>query len=302
MSSYLQVLSGKNNGAKFEFHAPISRMGRHPDCEIHIDLGAVSRVHAQVVQEDGKSFIEDLQSRNGTFVNGKKIQERTLLADNDRVKICDTLLVYKDPSAASNAMPANLAVGDSDATVLTAFDALTDADMMVKVKPEAKLRAILEITQTIGNTLDIDQTYSKILESLFSIFPQADRALILLHDKSKNLVPKAVKHRHEEEDTVRYSRTIVGSAMTEKKAILSADAASDTRFSMAESIADFSIRSIMCVPLLSQQESDAMGVIQLDTQNQGQRFSEDDLQILASVATPGSDIDRKLPNARSDVD
>ena len=71
--------------------------------------------------------------------------------------------------------------------------------------------------------------------------------------------------------------------MAAKEAILSADASSDSRFGMAESIIDFHIRSVMCAPLISSQ-GEVSGVIQIDTADQRNRFSRDDLDVLASVA------------------
>lgn len=287
MVAILQVLSGKNAGTKYDVGPSKIRLGRDPTCEVHIDLNAVSRTHAVIFPDDGRLWIQDLKSRNGTYVNGKRVEERVVLADNDRVKICDVLFVFRDTQPVAPPPPGVRAEEDErESAVLTAFD-VRRSEMMVKVKPEVKLRAILDITQTIGKTLDLEKLFPKILDSLFSIFPHADRALILLADNSGRLIPKAVKHRRQGDDAVRYSRTIVRTAMSEKKAVLSADAASDARFSMSESIADFSIRSIMCVPLLAQEDR-ALGVIQLDTQSQNERFDEEDLEILASVAVQAS--------------
>jgi serine phosphatase RsbU (regulator of sigma subunit) len=146
-----------------------------------------------------------------------------------------------------------------------------------------KLKAIYEISQAIAQTLDMDQIFEKILDTAFRIFPQADRGLVIQPDVTGRFVPRSSKQRREDEDTIRFSKTVVQRAMEEKKAILSADASSDERFSMSESIADFRIRSVMCVPLLGVDQR-SLGVIQLDTQSYTQRFSEDDLQVLTSVA------------------
>ena len=294
MSPTLQVLTGNNAGAKYELVQDKLRLGRHPDCEVHIDANAVSRYHAHLIRDAVGYAVEDLQSRNGTYVNGKRIEQKTILKDNDRLKICDTLFVFRTGAkpALANAPPSSPVAAeeerDSATTVLTTIDAGdSGSEMMVKVQAEAKLRAILEISQAIGQTLELDRLFPKILDSLFKIFPHSDRALILVRDQQDRLVPRAVKHRRESEDTVRFSRTIVRQAMNDRKAILSADAASDSRFSMSESIADFRIRSVMCVPLLAQDKT-PLGVIQIDTQSQGQRFDEEDLQILASVASQAS--------------
>ena len=71
--------------------------------------------------------------------------------------------------------------------------------------------------------------------------------------------------------------------LTGKQAVLSADATSDSRFEMSQSIADFRIRSMMCAPLVIS-DGHAMGAIQIDTLDQRSRFSQDDLDVLAGVA------------------
>ena len=69
-------------------------LGRHPSCEIVLDNAAISRQHAQITNRHGLYFIEDLRSRNRTYLNGAPIDERTALADSDQVKICDIVLQF----------------------------------------------------------------------------------------------------------------------------------------------------------------------------------------------------------------
>jgi hypothetical protein len=156
----------------------------------------------------------------------------------------------------------------------------------LSVKPEVKLAAMMEIAHNLGKAVSLDDVLPKLLDSLFKIFLQADRGFIILQaSENAPLVPKAVKHRRAaNNETVRISKTIVRQAMSSKQAILSADAAADDRFDMAQSIADFHIRSLMCVPLVDSEER-ALGVIQIDTLDQRSRFCNDDLEVLASVAS-----------------
>src|SRR5438445_802359 len=69
-------------------------MGRHPSCQIVLDNAAVSRNHAQILESHGTYFLEDLRSRNGTLLNGKKIQGRTELGDRDEIRVCEVVLRY----------------------------------------------------------------------------------------------------------------------------------------------------------------------------------------------------------------
>src|SRR5579885_1332192 len=60
---------------------------------------AVSRQHARIVRAEGRYFLEDLNSRNGTFLNQTKVTTRTPLKNEDRIKICDFLFRFKDERA-----------------------------------------------------------------------------------------------------------------------------------------------------------------------------------------------------------
>ena len=115
-------------------------------------------------------------------------------------------------------------------------------------KPEAQLEALIEISNSLGSTLSSKEILPKLLDSLFKIFTQADRGFVIMRPRPEApLVPVASKARRPgDEDNMRISRTIVEQAIDGKKAILSADASSDERFSMAQSIADFQIRSLIC--------------------------------------------------------
>ena len=70
-------------------------MGRHPDCDIVVDVGAVSRQHAKIVHQGDAYFVEDLKSRNGTFLNEQMIQGRHRLGHGDRVRVCDVTFVFQ---------------------------------------------------------------------------------------------------------------------------------------------------------------------------------------------------------------
>src|SRR5262245_26508010 len=62
-------------------------LGRDPDAVLWIDHPSVSRKHARILIGGGKASVEDLQSKNGTFVNGKDIKKRTALADGDEIRV-----------------------------------------------------------------------------------------------------------------------------------------------------------------------------------------------------------------------
>lgn len=316
----LMVVKGSCPGQLVELHGERMVMGRHPTCQIVLDNAAVSRNHAQILESHGTYYIEDLRSRNGTLINGKRIQGRTEVKDGDEIRVCEVVLRFYEglpPDSDATPVPgiagnvpgiqgrthtmsdsdlADLASsgpfagqmideGSSDSSsIITSLD-LTKGGPRIAVRPEAKLRAVMEISQNLARTLKTEEVLPKILESLFKIFPQADRGFIVLKDlPSGNLRVRFVRMRREEQaDSGRLSLTILKEAIEKGRAVLSADATSDKRFALADSVASLKIRSVMCAPLVVQ-TGEALGAIQVDTLHHGAPFTEDDLEVLASVA------------------
>src|SRR5439155_10503095 len=102
----LLVLKGGTPGQRIPLDKPSVILGREAkDCDVVIANQAVSRVHAQITLAQGQYFIEDLKSRNKTYVNNKLIEAKTPLADNDRVKICDFLCTYHAEVEKPSPMP-----------------------------------------------------------------------------------------------------------------------------------------------------------------------------------------------------
>lgn len=332
--AFLKVDKGSIPGQILELHGERMVLGRHPSCHIVLDNAAVSRQHAQILESHGQYYIEDLRSRNATLINGKPIAGRSALKDGDSIAICDVQFSFflqvpvdeaksavrsgelkekpADPKQANAetltetpALPdtalGQAAFEQSDETedassIISTLNAGSASSLRLDVKPEAKLRAILGISEVLGRTLDLDEILNKILDGLFRIFPQADEGFILLKDVERNkLLVKATKSRRgQDEASVRISMTIVKQAMQEGKAILSADAVKDSRFKLSESLTQLQIRSMMCLPLLDK-EDNALGVIQIDTKDVRRQFSQDDLDLMVSVASQAS---MALENAR----
>ena len=264
-------------------------VGRHPGSGIHLVAGTVSGRHAKIIKDGNSFFVEDVGSRNGTAVNGEKISERVRLKHGDQIMFGQVLLRFDAPTMAAAAgktagsmqtfeitSPALAAPGDQvniaggEEDLATIIGSLQDKGRLglLDTQPEAKLKAVLEISGSLAGTVELDSMLPKILDTLFAIFPYADRGCVLLKDDATgNMIPRAVKHRRaHQDDTVRLSRTIVNKVLTEKSGILSADASSDAQFSGSESISELKIRSMMCVPMIDLKGEPA-GIISIDSQN-----------------------------------
>jgi serine phosphatase RsbU (regulator of sigma subunit) len=322
-SGTLVVIKGSQAGTVFELSGKRMVIGRHPSCQIVLDNAAVSRNHSLILQDGGTYFIEDLRSRNGTLLNSKKILGRTPLSDRDEIRICEVVLRFhqglRPDSAALPAGPGGTAgraafgeapgvpvatadfaahlrsvrhraplLDDSSSdssSIISSFDVRNPAPRLA-VRPEDKLRAVMEISQNLARALQIGDVLPRILESLFRIFPQAESGFIVIKDAAsgKLQVQSSRTRRHDAAESRRLSLAILRQAMDKARALLSAEAASDSRSTLAQGAGAHQVRSVMCAPLMAQSGA-ALGAIQIDSFDLRRPFSDDDLDVLASVAT-----------------
>ena len=340
----LRVLSGDETGRVMPLSEERTILGRHPNCQVVLDNASVSRHHAQILESHGTFYLEDLRSRNGTFLNGQQLDGRTLLSDGDQIRVCDIVVGFQlrndlppsslilktdsitgdDPNSTRETLvrstTAEMPVGPGVATVelesfgtggvldeefeddISSIIAKVDTSRLASdafrlgPHPDVKLKAILEISQALRRELEIDSVLPKILAVLFGIFPQADEGFILLKDpQTEKLRVKATRARGADAtDQVAVSMTIVRKVIDSGEAMLSRDLQDDSRFSGSKSLSQFAIRAMMCVPLLDTAQQ-AIGVIQIDTRRSDPGFTEEDLDLLVSVASQAA---MALENAR----
>lgn len=286
----LKFVKGANLGATKELNAERIVVGRNADCFVVLNVPAVSREHAVIRRIQGKYYIEDLKSRNGTFVNNKEVTARTLLKDNDKIKICDNEMAFYEGSAPKKELPPEMVAGadvEADEPDSSTVEATLNqsSKQVLEAQPAEKLAMLLEISAELSQTFNQEQLLPKIVDRLFGVFRQADRAFIVMSDEGR-LIPRVTKtRRQEDEGKATFSRKIINRCIDTGQSFLSEDAMADSRLGdLSQSIADCRIRSVMCVPLMSRGDNKAFGVIQLDTQDRFKKFTQDDLKLLLSVA------------------
>ena len=113
-SGRLVVEIGPDEGREFRLRGTM-RIGRSDDSEITLSDAQASRHHAAISPEPGGFAIQDLNSSNGTFVNGKRLEEPRLLNDGDRLRVANTVMVFRWGLAPQAPTPATPAVTPADA-------------------------------------------------------------------------------------------------------------------------------------------------------------------------------------------
>jgi len=297
----VEILNGNHAGSRFDLAADQNVIGRYPFCDIVLQDTSVSRQHAQIVRAGDQWHLEDLGSMNGTFLNGQKVQGRAQLNEGDRIQLYKINLVFfleppedtddlKKTQLAEPETPVIEVADDADeedrgTTIVNALDARGDLSID---DAQTKLRAVLEINRNLGSSLDIDDMLQRILDSLFEIFPQADRGFILLGENPDGpLETRAIKQRGDDTNASStfgpISRTVARRVLSAGEAILSVDLSQDEELAQSESVLEFDIRSMVCAPLLGPRGK-PVGIVHVDTKDGEHRFNENDLEVLVGVA------------------
>jgi serine phosphatase RsbU (regulator of sigma subunit) len=281
----IRIVKGNNEGATVELNNERIVLGRNADCHVVLNVPAVSREHAIIRKIQGKFYIEDNKSRNGTFLNSKEVTTRTLLKDNDKIKICDNVLAFHERAPTTPLPPEyepdEVAEEEDSSTVQATLN--QTSKQILEAQPAQRLAMLLDMGAELGQTFDLGQLLPKILDRLFAVFHQADRGFVIVNEEGK-LILKASKTRRNDDEGVRYSRSIVHRVIDTGQSILSEDASAGKGVDLSQSIADCRIRSMMCVPLVGRASPKPFGVVQLDTQDRFKQFTQDDLKLLLAVA------------------
>jgi HD-GYP domain-containing protein (c-di-GMP phosphodiesterase class II) len=269
-------------------------IGRDPqdalasDKFICIPEHTISRRHARIRRRGASYYVEDLHSRNGTFVLGERLTPGAwhVLRDGDEMALASVPLVFHSLVVPERGSMPTVITTSVDATRFT--PALADtgqADRSDLEKTVHRLHAMAQASIALGAVTDRAMLIEKIMNFIFELFPLAERAFILLREHQRDSpTPVAARRRDgaiEDPQQVRMSHTIIDEVLHKKRAILSLDTLSDRHFGAHESIVAQAILSVMCVPLILGDE--VLGMIQVDTSSDPYAFKEADLEILSGV-------------------
>jgi serine phosphatase RsbU (regulator of sigma subunit) len=267
-------------------------LGRHKECDIFdifADNSNVSRFHALLELVGGRYYIEDKGSRNGTFVNGRRLTSRVPLQNGDQIGIADVELTFLE-EAKSLGEPARANVSEVSFSEPAKPEtprsrlAMTSAVGPLSGYSGDKLHALVQMLKRLGRSLDIDANLKELLAGLFAIFPQARSGYVAFkNDGQDDVTPCATLFQPPElSPRVRISRVLVRHVLSKREAVLWEDQSQGSVAS--NSLADLQIRSLMCAPLLDG-DGNPFGIVQIDTDDPMQGFTSDDLEVLVGAVS-----------------
>ena len=293
MRPRLLVLAGPSKDSTIPLPDGDATVGRDPNSAGSLADASVSRKHCLLRQEeDGRFQIKDLDSRNGTLVNGVAVKEQWL-RHGDEIATGDSVFLFLLEEE-DQAVP--ISCVEFDDSHPTAETKVIHPREVVYLQPERLLRelpatsqvarnlnALLKISRVVHATRGLEELQAQLLDLIFEVIPAGRGAILLAEGAGQEFNCLYARTRHAgHPQLVRVSRTIARQVMKENVAILGVDVAASGALRDVESLVASEVRSLLCVPLTVFQR--VIGCIYLDSTNSANRFQEDHLQLMAAIA------------------
>lgn len=282
-------------------------LGRGDTAGIRVGSNAVSRQHARIFLKEGRPHVVDLQSLNGTTLNGQPVTHPAPLHPGDVFLMGELPVQWVGepaPTAASNAFQSNVLASapprESTASRIRLEDRAFDASgsilvphasldaMLARAKSEQAPQAtdaLLQNLATMAGSLLRATSLQDLLASVMDLVTAqipCQRGFILLQTSAGELVPECVWEERPGAIHHPISRTIAQVAMRDRVTVLTTDAQVDPRFASGESIKLHGITSALCAPLIV--DDQALGVIYLESSLQKGGFRREDELLLSAMA------------------
>jgi len=263
------------------------KVGREPECDIYIPNKTVSRDHAEIeVNADGKQhFLTDLDSHNGTFVNGNRINRRVEIKQNDSIIFGHTefRLTPADEIGGPAVITTRTKLSDHDpehSVFLSIDEALKPLPAKAADIPEL-LPTLFEMAKMLVLPEPKEIMLKRSLQMISKIIPAERLAILTVSEDQQEVYTDAILLPDgKDPGTFTLSRTIVNEIMTNKNSILIGNPENDPRFAEQVSIIMSRIKSAIAVPLFD--EGRVLGILYTDTTNPVHSYNDEHMRVLAT--------------------
>jgi phosphoserine phosphatase RsbU/P len=237
-------------------------IGRAAGVGLVLSDSTISRQHARLVRRGDEWWVEELSARNPTFVNTDRLVRPTRLSPGDRLTLGATVLkvVMRDAIVPAAAVPSS---GGDD-------------------RQAARLGILNDVHRALAAAISLPELLDLILERTFAVL-RPEEGVILLKRPDGSLERAATRTRAGAGGEVFISRRLVDEVAGKGKPVLVLDAALDERLSGSDSIISSGIRSVVAAPLAD--PAGAIGLVLLSSRAGVRQFTEEDLDLLVSLAS-----------------
>jgi transcriptional regulator with GAF, ATPase, and Fis domain len=293
----LVALTGPLRGRTFDLAGDRLAVGRHPTNDLRIPELSVSRHHCTLHRTAEGWRIGDLDSRLGTFVNGRPVHEAPL-RHGDLVAIGDSTFLVSledEPAAEEPVLSEEAALEAGTAIRLPVGDSIYLKGGLSGRLPAIRddrtarsLAALLEIAAACGSLREPEALAGRLLELVLGALPASgERGAVLFLDGDEDSSPAVHRQTGEsvpEAAPFAVSRTLVRRVLAERTALLWNGPQGGP--APAESVTGAGVRALLAVPLIHQEK--AFGLLYVDSRQVEPAFDEEHLQLLAAVGVLAS--------------
>lgn len=278
------VANGPESGRFFTLRDKEALIGRGCHTNIRINEKSVSRMHVKVVRENDKYYIQDLKSRNGTWINGSAIDAGTMVEVAQGIPVSlGNVLISLGKKCPSDQLPDQYSI-----PIVPPKNEDQELPPFVEQRKRQKgdMLLMLNICLALIKTLDVKEICETLLESVFSCLKRIDSGYVLLAEPgSQELKEVAARTRKAiGNGGLTYSRSLVKRVFREGNAVMMPDTNLENKASLSESMEHIGIKSVICVPLIS--KLGTRGVLYLQSVNVAHGFRKGDLLLLSGISSP----------------
>jgi transcriptional regulator with GAF, ATPase, and Fis domain len=288
MNPRLIAASGPLSGQTFTLGTERLTLGRDHGNMIHLRDLAVSRQHCALEAEDELFRLRDLDSRQGTFVNGVPIVDR-VLEHGDLITIGGSLFLFQtraeEPETAREPVLLDERAWIAESTTHLAAGAAHPEHVLATLPADARvardLQALLRIANALHELRATAPLARRLLELALGTVP-AERAALLLLDPTGDLIFSRALDRKGRTEPFPISRTLIERVVAEHSAVLANDVLQGDDWEGVESVQLARLQSLLAAPLTGREGT--LGVLYLDTRETGTRFDERHLELTTAAA------------------
>ncbi|HWS87206.1 MAG TPA: sigma 54-interacting transcriptional regulator [Pyrinomonadaceae bacterium] len=290
MQPRVVFIAGPLKGSAFELGEEALSVGRDSTNVVRLADSLLSRRHCLVARAGERHVLTDLESLNGTFVNGRPVREHAL-ADGDRVTVGESCFIFLSGEGGSSESPSN-PVTLSDRNMQAHSTVRLKAEEARYLRPPAEeetladvvrdLTLLVRVSTSVNSVRETAELQRELLRLVFEAVPAERGAILLVGEDGRVVSEFGLDRAGDASGAVEVSRTVLRQVLEEGTAVLAGDLI-EGGFDTVESLRAARLSSLLCAPLMLYGR--ALGAVYLTAADPSTHFDEGHLQLVTAVCS-----------------